>query len=465
MLNELNGGSIGLRSVWGTSSNDVYAVGQLNAQESVILHYDGSSWTTMVTVTEAYLSDIWGSSARDIFAVGGKVLHYDGVEWKEMVVPDLLYRHFYAVWGSSSSDVYAVGECCIASANYSYGIIFHYDGQIWRAVLQGGSPRLLDVWSSSSADVYAVGFQDNFWGHPSGDPALHYDGVEWKALPLYTDTLTGGFVAVWGTGHDDVFVSGSSFNVTFPPPPHRNQLRHYDGRSWVVMPYPTTFPYDGWASSKSDVFAVGGLSVLHYGVPPQPDLTIKKRGNGAGEVLTHTGIICDAGCSEVTQAFELCEATTLTATALGGSTFTGWSGACSGVGPCIINMDMTKSVTATFGVEGEVAPQANTMYYGPHLKVEHNVTASGSPAATQLVVFVGAVPPGIYLVDVAGAEHYDDTLSVYRLANRLLRTGCAGGPCSIVNCTYYKPDGTRTDCTISEPTITDNIYLPFAGRR
>jgi len=38
----------------------------------------------------------------------------------------------------------------------------------------------------------------------------------------------------------------------------------------------------------------------------------------------------------------------LSATPDSGSTFEGWSGACSGTGTCVITMDANKSVTATF---------------------------------------------------------------------------------------------------------------------
>ena len=39
---------------------------------------------------------------------------------------------------------------------------------------------------------------------------------------------------------------------------------------------------------------------------------------------------------------------TVTATPATGSTFTGWSGACTGSGACIVTMDAAKTVTATF---------------------------------------------------------------------------------------------------------------------
>jgi hypothetical protein len=59
-----------------------------------------------------------------------------------------------------------------------------------------------------------------------------------------------------------------------------------------------------------------------------------------------TGISCGATCSA---SFASGTAVTLTAAAASGSTFTGWSGACSGTGACTVTMSAAQSVTATFG--------------------------------------------------------------------------------------------------------------------
>ncbi len=75
-------------------------------------------------------------------------------------------------------------------------------------------------------------------------------------------------------------------------------------------------------------------------------LTVTRGGSGAGTV-TGTGISCGADCSEI---YNVGTVITLAAAASTGSTFTGWGGACSGTGGCMVTMDMAKSVTATFTV-------------------------------------------------------------------------------------------------------------------
>jgi hypothetical protein len=75
-------------------------------------------------------------------------------------------------------------------------------------------------------------------------------------------------------------------------------------------------------------------------------LTVSKYGTGYGTVTSDlAGISCGSDCTE---DYTYGTVVTLTATPDEGSTFTGWSGACSGTGTCTVTIDSAKSVTATF---------------------------------------------------------------------------------------------------------------------
>jgi hypothetical protein len=84
-----------------------------------------------------------------------------------------------------------------------------------------------------------------------------------------------------------------------------------------------------------------------FDVPPPPQtLTVTKAGTGSGTVTSSpTGINCGATCSS---QYASGASVTLTAAAATGSTFAGWSGACSGTATCTVTMDQARSVTATF---------------------------------------------------------------------------------------------------------------------
>jgi len=133
-----------LNGVWGSSSSDVFAVGD----GGTILHYNGDSWSSMASGTTHRLYDVWSSSSSDVFAVGdgGIILHYNGTAWSSMSSGTTY--HLHDVWGGSASDVFAVGD---------YGTILHYNGDSWSSVGSGTTYHLNGVCRSSAFDVFVIG--------------------------------------------------------------------------------------------------------------------------------------------------------------------------------------------------------------------------------------------------------------------------------------------------------------------
>ncbi len=81
-------------------------------------------------------------------------------------------------------------------------------------------------------------------------------------------------------------------------------------------------------------------------INPGYALSVTKAGTGSGTVTSSpSGINCGPTCSA---NYTSGTAVTLTATAAAGSTFTGWTGACTGTGTCTVTMTAARSVTATF---------------------------------------------------------------------------------------------------------------------
>ena len=91
--------------------------------------------------------------------------------------------------------------------------------------------------------------------------------------------------------------------------------------------------------------------------PPAPNtfpLAVLKAGTGQGTVTSAPpGIDCGADCGE---SYTQGSVVTLTATPAAGSTFTGWSGACTGTGSCVVTMNAAQSVTATFDTRRSRSP-------------------------------------------------------------------------------------------------------------
>jgi phospholipase C len=82
------------------------------------------------------------------------------------------------------------------------------------------------------------------------------------------------------------------------------------------------------------------------GAPSNFQLTVQNAGTGTGTASSNpTGISCGTTC---TASFVKGTSVTLTATPSTGSTFAGWSGACSGTGACAVTVETNASITATF---------------------------------------------------------------------------------------------------------------------
>ncbi len=95
---------------------------------------------------------------------------------------------------------------------------------------------------------------------------------------------------------------------------------------------------DGTGSAECDTGAFE-LNDAHL-------VSVSLAGSGGGTVTSSpAGIDCGTTCSV---AFAEGTTVTLTATAVAGSVFSGWSGECSGTGNCVLTLDSDKNATATF---------------------------------------------------------------------------------------------------------------------
>jgi len=130
-----------------------------------IRHYDGTEWSKVYSADEGLLYDIWGSSPSDIFAVGAAryyrefrrmgtegslILHYDGNSWSEM--DSGIDYPLGDIWGSGPDDVYAVG---------GRGTIIHYDGDTWSEVDSGTTDGIKCIWGWTPDDIFAYPIRYN----------------------------------------------------------------------------------------------------------------------------------------------------------------------------------------------------------------------------------------------------------------------------------------------------------------
>jgi uncharacterized repeat protein (TIGR02543 family) len=127
----------------------------------------------------------------------------------------------------------------------------------------------------------------------------------------------------------------------------------------------------GGTGSATLTIIVASAAVTKY------TLTVAKAGTGSGTV-SGGSISCGSTCSESVNSGT---AVSLSASAASGSTFTGWSGSCSGTGTCSVTVSATTNVTATF-TTNVVTPPVTTPAITSGLTSQATV---GSPYTYQII--------------------------------------------------------------------------------
>jgi len=126
-----------LLGTWGSSSTDLWVVGEYTAREppphSFIAHWDGTSLGQRSGLSSGFLNGVWGTGADDVWAVGETVWHWDGSVWSEYTPVDSDYStaNLSAVWQDYFGESWAVG---------SPDTILHHQLTGWTKVATGRIP-------------------------------------------------------------------------------------------------------------------------------------------------------------------------------------------------------------------------------------------------------------------------------------------------------------------------------------
>jgi hypothetical protein len=184
------------------AGNDVWAVGgdgsTTQSHTNVAMHYNGSVWSPSAIPSPGtqnnVLRSVDGSGSRDVWAVGflrnqpygnrirlPMILHWNGTAWSQ--VPSASggagSTFLYDVAAISATDAWAVGE------NPGVGaFVERWNGTAWNPVTAPALSSAASVVARSANDVWVAGFD------PAGAPAVaHWNGSGWLVTPV---TVTGG---------------------------------------------------------------------------------------------------------------------------------------------------------------------------------------------------------------------------------------------------------------------------------
>jgi hypothetical protein len=166
-----NGDGWRVNKMWGTSSSDLYAVGN----NGNIAHYQNGSWKKIESGTTSIINDVWGitnelnktilyCAVSSFFVPGDKKIlkitdaKVDSVNWNKDV-------RLYSAWTNNDNFIYVCGEGVYV---YKFGTW----EQITLPAITSNSIRGTDI-----NDVFAVG---------SMGTIFHFNGISWKVISSYT---------------------------------------------------------------------------------------------------------------------------------------------------------------------------------------------------------------------------------------------------------------------------------------
>jgi hypothetical protein len=158
-----------LLSVWGTSSDNVFAVGGDPGDGPTVLHYDGTAWSHLSTGERGNLWWVQGFEGGPVFmgGDGGMILRYEGGTFTKLSTPGT--DTVFGLWGASPTDMWAVGG---AVGGGSGGFAWRISGDSF--VAAPGFPAdiaatsaIWKMYGRSSNDAWMVG---------TNGKTVHWDG-------------------------------------------------------------------------------------------------------------------------------------------------------------------------------------------------------------------------------------------------------------------------------------------------
>ena len=162
------------QSIWGSSSEDIYFVGNSGS----IVHYDGNNFEKMESGTKVQLDDVSGND-NNVFAAGyenmgdnaGKsvALVYENNEWQTIKYEDHFYPNNSREWGLISTVWAKRNKAYIMT--YS-GLREYYSGKIIATLSQLGNSRyhIDDITGNDLNDYFLLHGLAGF---------IHYNGYSW----------------------------------------------------------------------------------------------------------------------------------------------------------------------------------------------------------------------------------------------------------------------------------------------
>ena len=229
---------------------------------------------------------------------------------------------------------------------------------------------------------------------------------------------------------------------------------------------------EGWSVMSPDgqfAYVGSGAGAMQKARLAYPfGLSVTKAGTGQGTVTSGTaGIACGATC---TRSYLDYQSVTLTAVASAGSTFTGWTGSCSGTTTtCTLTMTEARAVSATFSAPNNAftTKKSTIRTTNSSITISTTLTVPGEGRLKQSVS--GVARKKATLCSTTKAAKRAGTYTLTCLLGAKSRTALGRGALRLTVATTFAPTGgtarstSRTVVVPRTPLKTAKPAVPVTG--
>ena len=210
--------------VWAQSPTEAWAVAGspgkgAAAPNDVVLRWDGTTWQEdpLPMKLDRSLNKIWGTSSEDLYAVGeyATVWHRKGATWTLESDPPVATGNLLTVFGCSATDVYAVGGSSV----------IHSDGKTWTPVDVALTNTVNGVTCGSPGEVLLV-----------GGGGLKQRLVDGTWVDEFTEDPLKDLHGSWADGQGTFWVAGGDFISKAAPGKLRSAVIGRYGKGHVLSP-------------------------------------------------------------------------------------------------------------------------------------------------------------------------------------------------------------------------------------
>ncbi len=125
--------------IWGTSPDDIWAVGVFMSETKSLWHYDGKNWSQPPQKQIISGQVLFGFSSNNIWlgTTRGELWHYGGTSWDLFQKPSMdAYNEIVIndMCGKSPDDIYVTGNVSDTAGMKITAIMEHFEGKTWSFV-------------------------------------------------------------------------------------------------------------------------------------------------------------------------------------------------------------------------------------------------------------------------------------------------------------------------------------------